>query len=172
MDCSPPRSSVHGILQARMLEWVAISFSRGSWPRDRTHVFCIAGRFFTIWLPWKPKQTEVCNLSKKEGKRAKGERKKGVHISSAVRITKHLAGGLTKSHDQILWSSCYKWGNWGSEGRLRSNMHEVVELELASRTVWIQNPGAAQKLHRSITNRWPPISASVIFLQDLVFHLC
>ena len=52
MDCSPPGSSVHGILQARVLEWVAISFSRGSsWPRDRTQVSCIAGGFFTIWAP-------------------------------------------------------------------------------------------------------------------------
>ena len=42
MHCSPLDSSVHGILQARTLEWVAISFSRGSsWPRDRTHVSCI-----------------------------------------------------------------------------------------------------------------------------------
>jgi len=47
MDYSPPGSSVHGILQARIPEWVAISFSRGSFqPRDRTRVFCIAGRFF------------------------------------------------------------------------------------------------------------------------------
>ena len=45
---SPPGSSVHGISQARILEWIAISFSRGSsWPRDQTHVSCIAGRFFT-----------------------------------------------------------------------------------------------------------------------------
>ena len=50
MDCSPPGSSVYGILQARILEWVAIPFSRGSyWPRDRTQVSCIAGRFFTVW---------------------------------------------------------------------------------------------------------------------------
>ena len=50
MDCSPPGSSVHGILQTRILEWVAISFSRGSsQPRDRTQMFCVAGRFFTIW---------------------------------------------------------------------------------------------------------------------------
>ena len=42
MDYSPPVSSVHGISQARILEWVAISFSRGSpWPRDWTHVSCI-----------------------------------------------------------------------------------------------------------------------------------
>ena len=49
MDCRPPGSSVHGILQARILEWVAISFSRGSsQPRDRTWVSCTAGRFFTL----------------------------------------------------------------------------------------------------------------------------
>ena len=49
MDCSPPGSSVHGILQARILEWVAISFSRGSSPsRDRTQFSHIAGGF-TLW---------------------------------------------------------------------------------------------------------------------------
>ena len=50
MDCRPSSPSVHGILQARILEWVAIPFSRGSFqPRDRTQVSCTAGRFFTIW---------------------------------------------------------------------------------------------------------------------------
>ena len=45
-----PGSSVHGILQARILEWVAISFSRASsWLRGRTWVSCIAGRLFTSW---------------------------------------------------------------------------------------------------------------------------
>ena len=55
VDCSPPGSSVHGILQARILEWVAISSSRGSFqPRDQTcisHASCIADRFFTT-EPW------------------------------------------------------------------------------------------------------------------------
>ena len=50
MDCSLPGSSIHGIFQARILEWVAISFSRSSsWPRDRTQVSHTAGRLFTIW---------------------------------------------------------------------------------------------------------------------------
>ena len=50
VGCSPPGSSVHGILQARILEWVAISFSRGSsQPRDRTQVSHIAGRRFNLW---------------------------------------------------------------------------------------------------------------------------
>ena len=49
MDCSPPGFSVHGILQARILEWVAFPFFRGSsQPRDWTQVSHIAGRFFTV----------------------------------------------------------------------------------------------------------------------------
>ena len=62
MDCSPPGPSVHGIFQARKLEWVTISFSRGSsWSRDWTWVSCISGRFFTIWATRKA----VENTSKK-----------------------------------------------------------------------------------------------------------
>ena len=54
LDYSPPGSSVHGILQARILEWVAIPFSRGSsWPRDQTQVSHIAGKFFTVWAVGK-----------------------------------------------------------------------------------------------------------------------
>ena len=50
MDCSLPGSSIHGIFQARILEWVAISLSRGSsWSRDWTRVSHIVGRRFTIW---------------------------------------------------------------------------------------------------------------------------
>ena len=51
MDCSPPGSSVHRILQARILKWVAIPFSQGSsQPKDQTRVSCIAGRFFIVWV--------------------------------------------------------------------------------------------------------------------------
>ena len=56
MDYSLQGSSVHGILQARILDWIAIPFSRRySRPRDRTQVYCIEGRFFTIWV------TEILN---------------------------------------------------------------------------------------------------------------
>ena len=58
MDCSLPGSSIHRILQVRILEWIAISFSRGSsWPRDWTHVFAspaLAGGLFTTGSPGKP----------------------------------------------------------------------------------------------------------------------
>ena len=50
MDCGLPSSSVHGIFQARILEWVAISFSRrSSQPRDQTQVSRTVGRHFTVW---------------------------------------------------------------------------------------------------------------------------
>ena len=55
VDCSPPGSSVHGILQARTLEWVAMPSYRGSsQPRDQTCVSCMAGGFFTSEPPGKP----------------------------------------------------------------------------------------------------------------------
>ena len=55
LNCSPPGSSVHGILQARILEWVAMPSSRGSsWLRDQTHISCTAGGFFTAEQPRKP----------------------------------------------------------------------------------------------------------------------
>ena len=54
MDCSPPGSSVHGIFQARILEWVVISFSKGSsWPMDRTHVSCIGRQILHHWTTWE-----------------------------------------------------------------------------------------------------------------------
>ena len=55
LDCRPPGSSVYGILLARLLEWVAIPFSRGSsQPGDRTWVSCIAGRFLPSEPPGNP----------------------------------------------------------------------------------------------------------------------
>ena len=59
VDCTVSGASVHGILQARILEWVAVPFSRGSsQPRDGTQVSCIAGGFFTLWTT-KKKESEV-----------------------------------------------------------------------------------------------------------------
>ena len=58
VDCSPPGYPVHGILQARTLEWVAIPFSVGySQLRDQTQVSCIAGRCFTIWAT---REVHIC----------------------------------------------------------------------------------------------------------------
>ena len=55
MDCCLPGSPIHWILQARILEWVAIPFSRGSsWPRDWIHISCIASGFFATEPPERP----------------------------------------------------------------------------------------------------------------------
>ena len=64
MECSPPGSSIHGILQARILEWVAVPSSRGSSRcRDQTHIPCISGGFFTARPPGKS-CLESCNCPK------------------------------------------------------------------------------------------------------------
>ena len=63
---SPPGSSVHGILHTRMLEWVAIPFSRGSsQPGDWTWVSCIAGRFFTVWTTREAIHSHPINIPHK-----------------------------------------------------------------------------------------------------------
>ena len=65
--CGLPGSSIHGIFQARVLEWVAISFPRGSsWLRDRTQVSRIVGRLFTVWAT----REVIKTVSRKHTKRA------------------------------------------------------------------------------------------------------
>ena len=90
MDYNLPGSSVHGIFQARILEWAAISFSRGSsWPRDETQVSYIAGRFFIKWATSQmlyPVQILILHT----------------HHHWAYRFPKHLVESLqltAKSHD-------------------------------------------------------------------------
>ena len=76
MDCSPPGSCVHGILQARILEWVAISSSRGfSWPRYRTHtsfVSCIGRHVLNHVPPGKPWSSVSCSSKLIESKPLRG----------------------------------------------------------------------------------------------------
>ena len=64
LDCSPPGSSVNGILQARILKWVAISLSReSSQPRDRTSVFCVGRWILYCWDTWEaPKDYELLSF--------------------------------------------------------------------------------------------------------------
>ena len=67
MGCSPPGSSVHRISQARILEWVAISFSRRSfWPWDQICISCIAGRFFTTGSSGKERDKQTQNVWSKK----------------------------------------------------------------------------------------------------------
>ena len=75
MDCSLPGSSVHGILQARILEWAAIPFSRGSsQPKDWTQVSWTANGSFTIWTTTEAQNTGwgVAHPTTAQSNRAKG----------------------------------------------------------------------------------------------------
>ena len=68
MDCSPPGSSVHGISQVGILEWVALSCFRGSsQPKDQTHFSCLAGGCFTTASPWKPRVEFYLTIKRNEG---------------------------------------------------------------------------------------------------------
>ena len=63
MDCNLLGSSIHGIFQARILEWVVISFSRGSSPpRDRTQVSRTVGKLFTVWATRGPQRRQSSPL--------------------------------------------------------------------------------------------------------------
>ena len=64
LDCSPPGSSVYGISQARLLEWIARSSSKGSpWPRDWTRVSTLEGRFFATSTTWEaPSESASCSV--------------------------------------------------------------------------------------------------------------
>ena len=108
MDCSPPGSSVHRILQARILEPVAISFSRrSSWPRDRAWVSCIAGGFFTIWATrqaqWKGKFALFQKLKTVQ-------RPTPLTDNQWARAFRSWGRGYVKEQHSQLWSS---W-NWSS----------------------------------------------------------
>ena len=108
MDCSLPCSSVHGIFQARVLEWVAISFSRGpSRPRDWTQVSLIVGRHFTVWAT-----REVCKW--RGTKESLDESERGEWKSwLKTQHSKNKDHGI-RSHHLI----ANRWGNNGSSDRL------------------------------------------------------
>ena len=80
MDCNPPSFSIHGIHQTRLLEWVTISFSGGSsQPRDRTWVFCTAGKFFAVWVTREAQYFEGYLIKKKK-------KKNSIRVSCICRI--------------------------------------------------------------------------------------
>ena len=109
MDCSPPGSSVHGILQARILEWVAISFSRGSSPpRDQTQVSCVScieGGFFTT-EPLGKQQSIKQEKKKKAPISPSWHSCQAVSLYTAVRI---FPGFIARSGIAVGGSVCNTW---------------------------------------------------------------
>ena len=120
MDCSSPGSSVHGILQARIPEWVAIRFFRGSsWPRDQTPVSRIAGRHFNLWATrasflrtFKKIDTEAAVKVKKQKQKLQNcmEGSSVLLLSEALDITQ--SAHLFHKNDFTL-GQAYQWlGKW------------------------------------------------------------
>ena len=120
IDCSLPGSSVHGILQARVLEWVAFPFSRGSSPpRDRTQVSRIAGGFFTRWATREAWTELICIFMKRleqkilhriravSGVQVLVDWSKEGHYHSSVL---HQGGGLSTSWSQRYIIMYIPWG--------------------------------------------------------------
>ena len=109
MDCSLPGSSVRGILQARIVEWVAIPFSReSSQPRNRTHISCTAGRFFTPEPRGSPYQYLESNkfIETKQNGGYQGPRGKGIK-SHCLRNTEFQFGIMKNFWRWIAVKSIY-----------------------------------------------------------------
>ena len=111
MDCSLPGSSIHGILQARILEWVAISFSRGSsQPRNGTQVFRIAGRLFMIWAT-REAPLEADNVWWEEGGGGGGGEERAFSTNLTKLWTFQMFMFLTDSGWVSITIISHKWNN-------------------------------------------------------------
>ena len=131
MDCSPPGSSVRGIFQARVLEWVASSCSRGSsWPRDWTWVSCTVDRCFTIWttreVQWSRKGYAYYFARQKEAEQVNALRSVRPNLGKVVRsFTVIVHRGC-----DVLWTFFWWVGSEESaSSAFRSSWPEVYMLE-------------------------------------------
>ena len=96
-------NTIHGILQSRILEWVAIAFSRGSsWPRNQTRVSCIASGFFTSWaIRETHKGNSFCERKQKPVKMAERS------VSLGRFPGKSMAKGSVEKHPRFSWTTSF-----------------------------------------------------------------
>ena len=109
-----PWTIVHGILQARILEWVAFPFSRGfSQLRDRTPVSCIAGGFFASWATGKPKNTGVSSLSLLQRIFLSQESNQGLlHCRQILYQLSYQFSSIRWNLSDLLWSRGSSYESW------------------------------------------------------------
>ena len=119
MDCSSPGSSVYGILQARVLEWVAISFSRGSSrPRDQTCISCVGRRILYHWATREDPQVMVMGTILQRMKWGSMRFQQMFEASKAELVTQGSrtpSPGLLWIFSATLWSFAPKTLSWTSE---------------------------------------------------------
>ena len=108
MDCSPPGSPVHGILQARILEWVVTSFSRNSsWPRRRTASpasSALACRFFTTEPERKPERTRRLSTQSNPGSYG---RRVGEPLDLALSLSRETIQTTGRPSTELQWWLCH-----------------------------------------------------------------
>ena len=167
MECSLTGSSVHGILQARVLEWVAISFSRGSsQPRDWTRVSCIIGRFFTIWAT-----REVLGVKDQPRQHIKKQR----HYLANKGLSSQ-GSGFSSGHVRM-WELDYKeswvpknWCFWTVvlEKTLESPLDckEIQPVHPKGDQSWVLIGGTDVEAETTIL--WPPDAESWLIWEDLM----
>ena len=111
MDCSPPGSSVHGVLQARILEWVAVPSSRGIFPTQGSNrVSCIAGRFFTE-PPGEPHRGKENSFHRK--------------LDSRSALDGLLSFPLKKMGIILDWGG----GGWSKQREMQSALEQALKLK-------------------------------------------
>ena len=129
MDCSPPGSSLHGVSQARILEWVAISFSRGSsWPRDQTWISGIAGENL---YHWATREAHVDTASRKP----KPSISQGVQLSvkflqGTGQIYKSCILDLWDQGSLEVWHLDVDWATWLSDTAIWPHMTCIIVLAI------------------------------------------
>ena len=172
VDSSLPRSPVHGILKASILEWVANPFSRGSSrPRDWTQAACIAGKFFTVeqsgksWRKWQP--TPVFMPGEFHGQRSLVGYSPWVckQLDTTEQLTKPWAGIKVSFIAQLVKKSACNAGDLGSIPGLGRSPGEGNGNPLqysCLKNPWTEEPGGLQSMgsqvgHDSATKPPPPI---------------
>ena len=142
MDCSPPGFSVHGILQARILECVAFPFFRGSsQTRDWTQVSLTSGRFFTSWETGKPKNAGVGGLSLLQGTFLSQVSNQGLLHCRQILYQLSYQGSpvyLWGPHTGMLRSS---WGRRWVAGAVGGVSAQVMAMMQVSHQYPISTPG-------------------------------
>ena len=128
MDCRLPQSSIHGIFQARVLEWVAISFSRGSsWPRDRTWVSHIIGRHFTIWVTREVLSLEINVFLEPQNVILFGNRVFVNVIKSRIHMKPYIIRVSPKSNENVLIRD--RKGHMEKQGESHVNPHMMTKAK-------------------------------------------
>ena len=143
MNCNPQVSSVHGILQARILEWVAFPFSRGSpQPRDRTQVSRVAGGFFTIWATREAStcQSLILILSR------------NLKISENISITNFQISRISTLQPQI-----YPVQSSGALSSWQTPLPGDTERTFSLKTAWALELDSGLGLLRTPPVHWHPV---------------